>query len=55
MIKLEKKSVLKIFQRFKFLQKQKVPKICTFDQTLTPTPVSTKRLPKSKKINKHLP
>ena len=31
----ERKSVLRIFEKFKFLRKQEIPKVCTFDLTLT--------------------
>ena len=46
--KEEKKSVLRIFEKFRFLRKRKILKVCTFGLTLTP--VSPWRWPKSNKI-----
>ena len=32
----EKKCVLRIFEKFKYMRKREIPKVCTFGPTLTP-------------------
>ena len=48
-IQTDKKYVLKIFEKFDFLQKTDVPKVCTFGPTLTPRfPLKMAGIEKSK-------